>query len=420
MAALFSVVASTAPAAADRGSVSVGLLVPSSGPLADLGIDVADGFKYYLATHGDRLSGFRIDLHEADEGAAVETALAGAKDLIESQKSDVIVGIVNSDHAYALADTLVAAKVPTIVAVAGADGLTQQKVNPLIFRVTNSNSQATMPLGDFACAALKRKTAVTIAVDYSFGYESAGGFARTYSDDGCRIVQELYVPPGTSDFAPYVAKIDRNAALVFASFSGVDAPHFLQAFRDAGIKTPLVGHGALTDELLLRGEGANALGVITSLQYSSTLPSDANTSFRLNYEGLTHRPVSRYVEDGYVAAEALDSGLARLPAGPIRGDALASALRGVSFSAPRGRFRFDDRHAAVLDIYIRRVRQVGGRMRNSVVSFYPSVSQFWRYGPARYLQFKTYIDLKGSWARPPSIATPQATSSAAPSPDASH
>jgi branched-chain amino acid transport system substrate-binding protein len=231
-------------------------------------------------------------------------------------------------------------------------------------------------------------------------------------------VQELYVPLGPTDFAPYVAKIDRSASLVFASFSGTDAPHFLQAFRDAGIRAPLVGHGALTDEVLLRSEGANASGVITTLQYSSTLPSQANTTFRLRYEGLTHRPVSRYVEDGYVAAQALDAGLARLGPGPVRGESLASALRGVSFDAPRGRFRFDDRHAAVVDIYVRRVREFGGRMRNSIVSVYPAVSQFWRYDPARYLEFKPYADLKGTWARGPAVSTPPPLASPAPVPEA--
>ncbi len=89
-----------------------------------------------------------------------------------------------------------------------------------------------------------------------------------------------------------------------------------------------------------------------------------------------------------------------MPAGPVRSDALAAALREVQFDAPRGPLHFDAFGQIVNDVYIRRVTQMGGRYRNDVIATYHAVSQFWRYDPQSYLQFPPYAKLKGTWVRP--------------------
>jgi branched-chain amino acid transport system substrate-binding protein len=162
----------------------------------------------------------------------------------------------------------------------------------------------------------------------------------------------------------------------------------------------LAGDGILTDERVLRDEGESAVGTVTALHYAATLTNSRNGAFRHGYESLGGRPVSQYVENGYVAAAVLSAALSKLPAGPVRGDALAAALREVQLETPRGMVRFDAFGQVVNDVYIRRVTQVGGRYRNDVIATYRAVSQFWRYDPQRYLQFPPYAKLKGTWVRP--------------------
>jgi branched-chain amino acid transport system substrate-binding protein len=257
-----------------------------------------------------------------------------------------------------------------------------------------------MPLGDFVCRRLGKRTAAIVAIDNVFGAESSGGFARAYTDAGCRIVQEQYGAEG-SDWGDLVAKVDRAASVVFASVGGIDAVAFLAAYRASGTKAPLVGDGLLTDERVLGDERESARGVVTGLHYAATLDLPENKSFRLGYESLGGKPVSQFVENGYVAAAVLSAALDRVPAGPggqARGDAIAAALRAVQITVPRGNVRFDGFGQIVNDVYIRRVVQVGGRYRNDVIATYPSVSQFWRYDPKRYLQLPSYEKLKGTWS----------------------
>src|ERR1044071_400234 len=58
------------------------------------------------------------------------------------------------------------------------------------------------------------KKVVAIASDYVGGVETNGAFARVFCNAGGRIVQELWPPLGTADFAPFITQIDRGADAV--------------------------------------------------------------------------------------------------------------------------------------------------------------------------------------------------------------
>ena len=55
-----------------------------------------------------------------------------------------------------------------------------------------------------------------------------------------------------------------------------------------------------------------------------------------------------------------------------------AALRKVSFEAPGGSFRFDDKQNAIIPTYIRRVEKVGGKLQNTVLDTVKDVDQFWK------------------------------------------
>jgi branched-chain amino acid transport system substrate-binding protein len=387
------------PALLDKGAIRIGLLTPVTGPFAATGAEVNGGFEYYLATHGGRLGGFRAELKGADEGNSIGTALADTRDLIEQAGVDAIVGVVNSGVAYGLSPYLAARHEPMILAVAGADELTQGQASPNVFRVADTNSQDSMPLGDYACRRSGARSVAMIGMDYAFGWEKAGGFARAFTDAGCRIVQEVYVPPDTSDWTPYVRSLGRGAAAVYAAVNTPNAVRFLAAYRRSGPRLPLMAWGGMTDESLLAAEGATADGVVSGLHYTPSLTNASNRRFVSGYESLTGHAVSHLVENGYVAAAMLSQALERIPAGEVSSVALTAALRGLRLDAPRGQVCLDRFRQVQDDVYIQRVKMVGGKPHNELVATYRSVSQFWRYPAARYLTLPTYAQLKGTWVR---------------------
>ena len=52
--------------------------------------------------------------------------------------------------------------------------------------------------------------------------------------------------------------------------------------------------------------------------------------------------------------------------------------------------RMDDLGNPDMNIYIRKVERVGGKLVNAVVKTYPMVSQFWTYKQADYLKQPLY------------------------------
>src|SRR5262249_21281588 len=57
---------------------------------------------------------------------------------------------------------------------------------------------------------------------------------------------------------------------------------------------------------------------------------------------------------------------------------------------PIGPIRFDQYGTPVLDIYIRKVARVNGKLVNAIVAKYPQVSQFWTYDPAQFVRQPTF------------------------------
>ena len=80
--------------------------------------------------------------------------------------------------------------------------------------------------------------------------------------------------------------------------------------------------------------------------------------------------------------------LDRLPDLPSR---FLGALRKADLSEmPRGPMKFDDYGNPTMNVYVRKVERVNGRLQNTVIHTFPAVSQFWTYKPDEYLKAPPY------------------------------
>ena len=137
--------------------------------------------------------------------------------------------------------------------------------------------------------------------------------------------------------------------------------------------------------------GDEVLGVVTALHYSAALPSPANKKFVQAYEAKYKQVPSYYSEGSYVAGLALKEALEATGGEIENTDRFLAALRRVDLTeAPRGPVRFDDYGNPIQNIYVRRVERVGGKLQNTVIFTFPSVSQFWTYKPEDFLKNPVY------------------------------
>lgn len=275
------------PAEAQKGPITVGLLLPVTGPQAANGKDMVNGFQLFLDEQGGKLAGREVKVLIEDDESKPATGLTKLRGMVEGQGVHILIGPLSAAVGYALRDYLDGKKFPAIFPIVSGEDITQRKRTPYIVRTGWSSAQPSHPFGKWTYDNLKYRRIAMIGFDFAFGWEVAGGFQRTFEESGGQVVQKLWAPLGTADFGPYLAQLKRDVDAVYAVFSGADALRFAKQYEEAGLKTrlPLIGGGTFTDEHVLRSMGDEVLGVVTALHYSAALATAGNRKFAQAYEG---------------------------------------------------------------------------------------------------------------------------------------
>lgn len=385
----------------ERGPVRIGIIYTNSGPLAQLGLDLRDGFTHYWNEVGNRAGGRRIEILGENTGSnKPDEGLTKAKKLVERDGAQILSGIIETPVAYALRSYVIEKKIPLMIMNAGADGLTQKQRSEYIFRSSFSNSQASHPLGEWAYKQGYRKM-VLLASDWAPGHEHIGGVARSFVQAGGQVIQEVYPPVGAPDFAPYLTQIRRDADVVALAIFGSDAMRVLAQYAELGLKAkiPIIGKYGITDEAFLQKLGDAALGIVAAGQWSAALDTPVNRRVREAFESKYKRAMTLTVEQAYVGAQMLAKALETSKGDIENLDAFLGALKMVEVDGPRGRVRLDAFHNPVHTVYMFRTERKGGMLQNTPIASYPSVSQFWTWPPEEYMAMPTYVEMKGKWAR---------------------
>ena len=387
------VVAMTTGPAQAQGPIKIGFLSPISGAIAQAGKDMYSGCELYWQEHGMQIAGRKLEVILEDTEGQPATAVTKLRKLIDSDRVNLLAGVILSNVAYALVPPIEAAGVPTIYPINSADDLTQRKRPAWLVRTGFSAGGNMHPFGEYAAKALKYKKVVTISLDYAFGWETVGGFHKAFEDNGGQVIQKIWVPLNIQDYAPYLAQVKRDADAVFVLALGRWSVLFTKQYAESSLKgrVPLIAGGTHTDEHVLAQLGDEAIGVISAHHYSAALDTPANRKFRAAYEKAYVRSPSFYSENCYTGARVVAEA-AKAVGGRVEDRAaFMAALRAVEIAdAPRGPVKMDPYGNPTQNIYIRRVEKVGGKLQNTVIYTYPNVSQFWKYNAEEFLKQPVY------------------------------
>jgi branched-chain amino acid transport system substrate-binding protein len=395
MMVLAVVLLAGAPAAwaQSKAPIKIGFLAPVTGGAAQVGKDMVNGLSMWLEENGRQIGGRKVELIVEDTQGQPNVALTKLRKLVDSDKVHVLAGGLFAHVGYALAPKVDEYKVPMLYPVMAADDLTQRKPAKWVVRNGWTSSQPSHPFGEYVAKQLGYKKIVTIAIDYAFGWEVVGGFQKTFEENGGQIVQKLWPPLGTTDFAPYLSQIRRDADAVFALMVAQSSLRFPRQYQDAGLKArlPLLGGGTTFDEFVLPSLGDEAIGGISPLMYSAALDTPVNRRFVKEYRGRYKKVPSYYSEVCYTTGRWLDEAVKAIGGDVEDKEKFLAALRKVEIAdAPRGPVKLDAHGNPVQNIYIRKVEKKDGELWNTVVQTYPGVSQFWKYKPEEFLKQPVY------------------------------
>jgi branched-chain amino acid transport system substrate-binding protein len=362
--------------------IKIGYLAPYVGVFAKFGSDLRDGFKLYLDEIGNKAAGRQIIFIDEDDEGKPEVGLVKAKKLVEKDQVHILAGIISSGVAYAVRDYVIANKIPLVITNAGATKLTQEQRSPYIFRTSFANGQQDLAGGWYAYAKIGVRKVIMMGSDYAAGHEKAAGFKKAFQFMGGEVVEEIYPPLGTNDFAPYLAKITNYVGKVdrtWAFFAGSDAIRFVNQYDEYGLKEKikLFCEEGVTDEANLPSQKEAALGVESYARYCIGHDSTENKRFVREYRKKYNYDPGSLSEGGYVGAKFIVKALEAVKGKIENQEAFLKALRSVKFEAPRGPVRLDEHQNVIFNTFIQRVEKKDGKYNNIVVSMIPDVDQYW-------------------------------------------
>ena len=376
-----------------QGPIKIGFLAPMSGAIAAAGKDMYSGCELYWQESGWQIAGRKLEVILEDNEGLPATALTKLRKLVENDHVHLVAGVILSNVAYALVPYIEAQGIPTLYPINSADDLTQRRRPKWLIRTGFSAGGNMHPFGEYAATVLGYKKVATLGLDYAFGWETVGGFHKSFEDSGGQIIQKIWVPLNVQDYAPYLAQVKKEADAVFVNALGRWTLLFAKQYADSGLRDrlPLIAGGTYSDEHVLPQLGDESLGVVSAHHYSASLDTPANRRFRAAFEKAYNRTPSFYSENCYTGVRIISEAVRAIGGKVEDRAALMAALRQVEITdAPRGPVKMDPYGNPTQNVYIRRVERVGGRLQNTVIHTYTAVSQFWKYDPEEFLKQPVY------------------------------
>lgn len=352
-----------------------------------------EGLKIFLEERHNTIAGRKVQLFMADTGGKPAVTNSKARELVEKDKVQVIIGPLAAFEALAINDYIQKVQIPIISPSAAAEDLTQRKRNPWFVRAVGTSAQPDQPLGDYAAKVLHYKRVATIADDFAFGYESVAGFQRVFEQEGGKVVQKLWAPLNVADYGTYISEIDPTVDAVLINFAGSNSVRFLKQYQAYGMKgkVPVIAGMIAMDEGILKKMGNEALGIVSAGWYASTLDNPANKELVKKMNAEYHEDPGYYSVGAYSSGLMLEKALEAVHGNIEDKNAFMDALRHVHLTNdPRGDIKLDGYGNPVMNVYIRKVEKKAGKLENTIIHTYPAVSQFWTYGPAEFLKEPVY------------------------------
>jgi branched-chain amino acid transport system substrate-binding protein len=387
---------SAGPASAAE-ELRIGFLAPLTGPFAQIGKDMANGFQMYLDEAGNNFGGAKVTFILEDGEGKPPVNVRKAEKLVRQDNVHMFIGGLLASTGYALAPVSTRHKTVYVSSIAAADDLTQRESAkyPYMVRTGWTSSQPSHPFGEWACDQGYKKI-VTVAADYAFGYEVVGGFQKAFEDCGGKVIQKMWPPLGTKDFGPFIPAIKKDADAIFTLMVGPMALQLPKQLAATGNKKPVIGGGTSYDEYVLPSMGDEVIGHVSALQYSAALDTPKNAAFVKKYREKYGKVPSYYSESNYTTAQMIHEVLKKTGGKWPGAEKFIAMISQVQVDAPRGPVRLDEMRNPVQNIYIKKVekKKLHGypeaELWNTVIKTYPAVGQFWKYGKADFLKQPVY------------------------------
>lgn len=245
--------------------IRLGQSAATSGPAAQLGIQMRAGLKLYFdwVNAQGGVYGRKIELLTLDDGYEADRAAANTKKLIDDEKIFALIGYVGTPTSMAALPVFTAEKVPFFAPFTGAESL-RAPLNRYVFHVRASYFDETERIVGYLVATGLKNIAVFYQND-SYGKAGLDGVQRAMTKRSMKIAATGTVERNSVDVAAAIKAIGPakpDAVVMISAYKS--CAEFIRQAKKNSIPTQFfnvsfVGSKALADEL-----GDDGIGVVIS------------------------------------------------------------------------------------------------------------------------------------------------------------
>jgi branched-chain amino acid transport system substrate-binding protein len=339
-------------------TLKIGVLSDLTGGLALFGNEMWQGLQlgFDYATDGTMMVGNRpVELIIRDDTSDVDAGTAAARELIESEGVEILIG--NSSSAVALQVQNIADEngVVYFAAPAASADITGANWNSHTFRVCRNSAQDALTIAGWSLSTLGNRYMI-LAEDYAFGQATAMGFQMVYEAFGAEIVGEIiYAPSDTTDFTPYIQQIlaEEPDGLILIWATNTSATILFDQLTSQGVTGNIPFITGFSSNDLTRLLDPGNVGSVGLIVYHYSLPDTAANDY------LTEQYVEQFggypdlfSECGFATAQAVVAAL-EATGGDATDTALIPALEGLTFEGPKGTYTIrPEDHQALAPMYV--------------------------------------------------------------------
>jgi branched-chain amino acid transport system substrate-binding protein len=351
--------------AAQAQELKIGIMAVLSGPQAVLGGQLRDGFNLGVKHAGGKLGGLATTVTVQDDELKPDVAVGKAKQLVERDKVDFVVGPVFSNILMAIHKPITEASVFLISPNAGPSPLAGKGCSPYFFATSYQNDQPPEVLGKYA-QDKGYKRAFLLAPNYQAGKDMIGGFKKHFKGE---IADEVYTPLGQLDFAAELAKIAAAKPDAFFVFMpGGMGVNLVKQYRQAGLDGIPFLSVFTVDESTLPAQQDAAVGFFSGMTWAPNTGTPENKKFVADFEKEYGYVPGSYAMQAYDAAMLIDSAVKAVGGKLDNKDALRAAIRKADFKSVRGPFKFNSNGFPIQDFYLVKVaKRSDGKFQTEIV-----------------------------------------------------
>lgn len=300
-------------AAAQAQTLKFGCYIPLTGPVAQYGKSMQNGFnmalKDFEAT--GRLKAAKVVIQCEDDQNRADDGINIARKFVEDKDVLAVLGSWSSTVTLAAAPIYNSAKIVNMTPISSHPDVT--RLGPYVFRQSIIQTAEGAANADYL-AKLGVKRLAMIGLPNDYGKANVALTRKAYEAKGGTVVFEEFIRPDAQDFRATLQKAMReNPDMIYMGLFAPQGSLVAKQARQMGIKIPIYGAAALDSRDFLKLSGDAAEGVRMLLVYNPSVGPKMAEFFK-RYEQQFGAPPEPFAANSYLTfTMMLDIIAAQLP-----------------------------------------------------------------------------------------------------------